>query len=81
MPKAINNYSKEDVEAVSSWEDLKKIATLDHVKSALIARETQRIAHQRYTYKKALVLEKAKADMKANPDKWKDVQAKLDELS
>jgi len=80
MPKAINNYTKEDVEAVSSWNDLKDIVTLDHVKKALIARETQRIAHSKYTYKKALILERAKKDMQENPEKYADLEAELSKI-
>jgi hypothetical protein len=81
MPKAINNYSKEDVRAVNSWDELKKIVNLDHVKSKLIASETQRIAHQKYQYKQSLIMARAKEDMKKNPDRYADIQKQVDELT
>lgn len=80
MPKAINNYSKEDIDAVKSWDDLKKIVNLDHVKAKLKAAETQRIAHQRYTYKQSLIAARAKEDMKKHPERYADIQAKIDAI-
>lgn len=51
-----------DIEAIRSsktYKELEKHVTLTEVIQALNQRETQRLAHKRYTQKRQLVLEKA----------------------
>lgn len=45
----------------TSWEALQKLTSLDDVKSALKAKETQRLAHKAYYLKRQRILQKAKA--------------------
>lgn len=51
------NKKKEAWDA-DSWKELQDLITLDEVKKALKARETQRLAHKRYSLKKQATLER-----------------------
>lgn len=65
-----------DIDAINdskSWAELQKHIGLDEVKKALNARETQRLAHKRYTQKKQLVMERAKELQKEKPELFQDL--------
>lgn len=71
----------EEIDAAKSWNDLQKLYTFEQTKAALRAKEVQRAAHKKYQIRKSLILERAEADMKANPEKYADIQEELDKLS
>ena len=65
-----------DIEAIqrsTTFKELEKHVSLTEMIKALTARETQRIAHKRYTMKKQLLLEKAKKLMEEKPELFEDV--------
>jgi len=61
------------IEKATTFAELQKHVTLEEMKAALRQRETQRIAHKRYTQKKQLVLERAKKLMSEKPELFKDL--------
>ena len=64
----------EAIQACTTYKELEKEVTLAEVIRALAARETQRIAHKRYTLKKQILLEKAKQLMEEKPELFDDLK-------
>ena len=60
MTNKKNQSYVEQIDAVTNWEELQSVATLDEVKSALRQREVQRLAHKKYYLRRQLILEKAR---------------------
>ena len=60
MSNKKNQSYIEQIDAVTDWNELQNVATLDEVKSALRQREVQRLAHKKYYLKRQLILEKAR---------------------
>jgi hypothetical protein len=65
----------EAIQACTTYKELEKEVDLTEVVRALVARETQRLAHKRYTQKKQLVLERAKKLMEEKPELFADIEA------
>jgi len=66
-----------DIEAIqnsTTFKELEKHVTLAELIKALTARETQRLAHKRYTLKKQVLLEKAKQLMEEKPELFEDLK-------
>ena len=66
-----------DIEAIKScttYKELEKEVELEEVIRALAARETQRIAHKRYTMKKQLLLERALKLKEEKPELFEDIK-------
>ena len=66
-----------DIEAIqrsTTFKELEKHVSLAEMIKALTARETQRIAHKRYTLKKQVLLEKAKQLMKEKPELFDELE-------
>lgn len=67
-----------DIEAIkrsTTYKELEKHVTLEEVIRALAARETQRLAHKRYTMKKQLMLERAMKLKEEKPELFEDLEA------
>lgn len=64
----------EAIEACTTYKELEKEVSLAEVIKSLAARETQRIAHKRYTLKKQVLLEKAKQLMKEKPELFEELE-------
>ena len=65
----------EAIKACKTYKELEKEVDLDEVVKALAARETQRLAHKRYTMKKQVLLERANKLMKEKPELFADIEA------
>ena len=66
-----------DIEAIersATFKELEKHVSLEEMKRALAQRETQRLAHKRYTLKKQVLLERAKKLMQEKPELFTDVE-------
>jgi len=67
-----------DIEAIktcTTYKELEKHVDLEEVIRALAARETQRIAHKRYTMKKQILLERAMKLKEEKPELFADIEA------
>ena len=67
-----------DIEAIqrsATFKELEKHVSLQEVIKALAARETQRIAHKRYTMKKQVLLERAMKLKEEKPELFADIEA------
>ena len=65
----------EAIKASTTFKELSNHVTLAEMIKALEARETQRIAHKRYTMKKQILLEKAKQLMEEKPELFEGLKA------
>jgi len=73
--------NSKDAWDADTWDELQKLTTLNEVKTALKAKETQRIAHKKYQMKKQLKLERATQLMKEKPELFADIDEELKKIA